>query len=132
MKLITRDTDYALRAICAIARQKKQRIPVSLLTRQLEIPRAFLRKILQVLQKKGVLDSSKGIGGGFVLAKPVNKIFLVDLIEIFQGPLQLNECFFKKMACPNTNSCILKKKVDRIGDYVVRQLKEISVASLLR
>ena len=132
MKLITRDTDYALRALCAIAGYKEKKVSVSELNCRLRIPRAFLRKILQRLQKKGVLDSSKGAGGGFLLARPTDKIFLVDLIEIFQGPLQLNECFFKKMVCPNTRSCSLKKKVDRIEKYVIAQLKNISLASLLR
>jgi Rrf2 family protein len=132
MKLITRDTDYALRALCAIAEYKEKKVSVSELNYRLKIPRAFLRKILQHLQKKGVLDSSRGSGGGFLLVKPIDKIFLVDLIEIFQGPLQLNECFFKKMACPNTRSCTLKKKVDRIEKYVINQLKSINLASLLR
>ena len=132
MKLITRDTDYALRAICAIAKQKEKMVSVSALTQELKIPRAFLRKILQILQKKGILKSSKGSGGGFLLARPAKEIFLTDLIEVFQGPLQLNECFLKKMTCPNTKSCALKKRIDHIEVYVINRLKTVSAASLLR
>jgi len=132
MKLITRDTDYALRALFYIARHKERIVPASELVRELKIPRPFLRKILQLLNKKGILKSHKGQGGGFLLEVSANKIFLVDLIKIFQGPFHLNECAFKKLICPNIKKCSLKEKMDRIERYVVSQLKCITVKSLLR
>lgn len=131
MKLITRDIDYALRAICFIAKRKKEMVTASELVEKLRIPRPFLRKILQVLNKKGILKSYKGAGGGFLIAIPANKILLVDLIEIFQGPLRLSECLFKKMICPDTHTCALRKKIDAIENYVIQELKSISIASLL-
>ncbi len=131
MKLITRDTDYALRAVCYIAQVPDKIITVNELTAKLKIPRPFLRKILQILNKKNILKSYKGQGGGFSLAVTPNKILLVDLIEVFQGPLRLNECFFKKMACPNTKTCALRKKINTIERYVIKELKSITLASLL-
>lgn len=131
MKLITRDTDYALRAICFISKQKGRTVSVSELARELKIPRPFLRKILQVLTKRQVLISHKGIGGGFILGKPVGELYLVDLMRIFQGRFHLNECLLKKLVCPNAPTCILKHKIDNIEKYVVRQLKTITVGSLL-
>ena len=132
MKLITRDTDYALRALSFIARNKKKIITASDLVKKLSIPRPFLRKILQELNKAGILKSHRGSGGGFLLARPANKIFLVDLIKEFQGPLQLNECLLKKIPCPNKKSCLLRKKIDNIEKYVLRELKAITVSSLLK
>lgn len=131
MKLITRDTDYALRSLCFIARKKGRMVSARELVGELKIPRPFLRKILQVLGKNKVLKSHKGKDGGFLLAVPAGKILLLELIRIFQGPLRLNECFFKKEVCPNTRSCRLKKKIDRIEKYVLRELKSINLAYLL-
>ena len=131
MKLITRDTDYALRALCFIIKNKKKVMPVSLLAEKTGIPRPFLRKILQMLNRRGILASRKGQDGGFSLARPAEKINLVDLIETFQGPLHLNECFFKKLACPNVKTCILKQKIDRLEKYVVSEIRSITVVSLL-
>ncbi len=131
MKLITRDTDYAVRALCYMAGTKKQMISVPDLVKELKVPRPFLRKILQTLNKRGVLRSSKGRGGGFVLAVAANKIFLVDLIEIFQGPLRLNECIFKKRVCPNRTTCRLKKKIDAVERYVISELESVTIMSLL-
>jgi len=132
MKLITRDTDYALRAVCFIAKRSPKVVDVSTLVAELKIPRPFLRKLLQILSRRGILKSYKGPGGGFVLACPPSGIFLTRLIGIFQGPLQLNECFFKKLSCPNKKTCVLRKKIKAIERYVVRELNAISVASLLK
>lgn len=132
MKLITRDTDYAVRALAYIARKDPELISTSDLFKELKIPRPFLRKILQILNKKGILTSYKGKGGGFLLAVPAERIYLVDLIEIFQGPFQLNECLFKKRACPSRKTCALRKKIRVIEENVVSEIKVITIASLFR
>ncbi len=131
MKLITRDTDYALRAVCSIALAPDKIITVSELTAKLKIPRPFLRKILQALNKGGILRSYKGSNGGFVLNIPAEKIFLVDLIKIFQGPLKLNECFFKKKICPDQEKCNLRKIIIGIEKDVFKKLNEVNIRSLL-
>jgi len=131
MKLITRDTDYALRAICYIAKNSKRVISVNELVLNLKMPRPFLRKILQRLNKEGILRSSKGANGGFIINTPPGRIFLTDLISIFQGPLKLNECFFRKKICPNENKCNLKKIITGIESDVLKRLKKVSIRSLL-
>ena len=131
MKLITRDTDYAIRALIFMAQHKETKTSVSEMVRELKIPCPFLRKILQILNKKKILKSYKGQGGGFLLATPANRIFLVDLIEIFQGPLKINECLLKKRTCPDAPTCVLKKKIQYIEEYIVSKLDSINVASLL-
>jgi Rrf2 family protein len=131
MKLITRDTDYALRAICFIAKSKKEVTSASSLVKPLGIPKPFLRKLLQVLHNKGALNSFKGKGGGFSLVKKPKDIFLWDIMQIFQGKFCLNECFLRKRVCPNIKKCLLRKKISRIENYVASQLKGITIGSLL-
>jgi len=132
VKLITRNTDYAVRALCCIAEQKEEIVTVNQMVKCLEMPRPFLRKILQILNKEGLLNSCKGKGGGFALALLPEKIFLIDLIKIFQGPVRLNECKFKKSDCPHINDCLLKKKIDEIEKEVIAKLKVITISSILK
>ena len=132
MKLITRDTDYAARALCLMAKNKGKVISVSALVEKLHTPRPFLRKALQKLNQKGILKSYKGIGGGFQLAVKPEKIFITDLIKTFQGDFKFNECVLKKDICPNKKSCSLKKKLDLIELYVVKELKSVTIASLIK
>jgi Rrf2 family protein len=131
MKLITRDTDYAIRAITYMAKHKGSRVSAKELVQNLKVPLPFLRKILQVLDKKGLLRSYKGKGGGFLLNTRPQEIFLLDLIRVFQGRFSLNECFLKKHACPHTKTCRLRKKIDKIQAYVIKELKKINIAYLL-
>jgi len=132
MSLINRKTDYAVRAICFMAKNDKSRTSVVDLVRELKIPRPFLRKILQALNKRGILKSYKGKDGGFILAKSADKIFLIDLMHIFQGKLKLNECLFKKRICPNIKTCSLREKLREIEEYVVSELEAINIGSLIK
>jgi len=132
VKLITRNTDYAIRALCCIAEQKEDIVSVDHIVQCLEIPRSFLRKILQILNKERMLNSCKGRGGGFALALPPEKISLIDLMRIFQGPIKLNECKFKKDDCPYVSDCLLKKKIDEIEKEVIAKLKAITIESIIK
>jgi len=132
VKLITRNTDYAVRALCCIAEQKQEVISADQLVKSLEMPRPFLRKILQTLNKEGLLNSSKGKDGGFALAVSPGKITLTNVMKIFQGPIRLNECKFKKSDCPYISDCLLKKKIDKIEKEVMVKLKAITIASIIK
>jgi len=115
-----------------MAANRDRMVSVTEIVKNLKIPGPFLRKILQILSKKRMIKSYKGIGGGFVLVKAPNQIRLVELISIFQGALNLNECVFKKMLCPNMKKCPLKKKIDKIEKYVVSQLSSITIGQLIK
>lgn len=132
MKLITRNTDYAVRALCYIAKAKNKIVSVPELVKALKMPQPFLRKILQVLNKRKILKSHRGAGGGFSLAARPEKIFLTDIIKIFQGKLQLNECLFRKNRCPNIKGCNLRKRIQEIEHRVVKDIGNINLAILLR
>ncbi len=131
MKLITRNTDYALRAICYIAKHNESRVTVEELVSKLGVPRPFMRKILQLLSRNKVLKSTKGQGGGFKLSIPASKLYLIRIMHIFQGNGGLNGCFLKKDICPNKGKCMLRKKIKSIEQDVLEQLKAISIASLI-
>jgi len=131
MKLITRNTDYALRGICYIAKQKKV-VTVNELIRVLGVPRPFMRKILQRLSQEKILVSYKGQGGGFKLKFLPEKIFIIQIMRIFQGPVGLNVCFLKKDICPNRGKCILRKKIRVIENNALTQLRQINIASLVK
>ena len=130
MKLITRNTDYALRAICYMAKQDKV-VTVTELVRVLGVPQPFMRKILQQLSQEKILESYKGQAGGFKLKFIPEEIFIIQIMRIFQGRVGLNRCFLKKDICPNRGKCLLRKKIQVIENNVFRQLRQINIASLI-
>ncbi len=130
MKLITRDTDYAIRALSCIAAHKDI-VNVKKLSKELDMPHAFLRKILQELTRAGFLKSFKGRCGGFELSRPAGKITVYDLACLFQGELFLTDHVFKGKVCPRIKKCKLKRKLDRLQKNVHNTLKEITIESII-
>ncbi len=132
MKLITKDTDYAIRALQCIAANKNKIVTVCGLSEKLCMPRSFLRKILQILNKKGVLKSCKGKGGGFCLNMSPSKINVLALIEIFQGPFHLCEHVFQGRNCPDSRSCYFKKRLDGLEEKAAKELSLITIAKIIK
>ena len=131
VKLITKYTDYAIRALLFMAEKKKEIFSVSELSKELKISRPFLRLILQILSKKRILTSSKGKGGGFKLALPAHNVFIADIINIFQGPIKFDDCFIKENLCPDFRGCPLKEEIREVGDYVNKKFNSMTIQSFL-
>ncbi len=132
MNLINKETDYALRALMAIAQRKQGIVSSAWLDQHLSLPRPILRKVLQVLQKQGFLFSTKGNKGGFQLSRHPKDIFLIDLIKIFQGDFTLLDCFFRTEICPNRATCPIRKRVLKIEKKVFNDLRLITLAQLIK
>jgi len=134
-KIIIRNTDYAVRALCYMAAREREEkggiITVTELVKELGMPRPFLRKILQKLNAAKLLISRKGKGGGFRLARQADKIFITQVMEIFQGPFKLNDCMFKRKICPNRKACFMRKKLEAIEEFAAAQLKGVTIKEIL-
>ncbi len=130
MKLITRDTDYAIRALNYIVCNEGRTVSITEMVRELKTPKPFLRKILQLLGINGILKSYKGKNGGFMLAREPDKIFLLDLMKIFQGQFKISECIFKKDTCPNQQYCLLRTELESIEKMVLEKISAITLKSL--
>lgn len=132
MNLLARSTDYAIRAIVFMAQDPDHLTSTAELEEELGLPRPFMRKILQVLQKEGYLDSVKGNQGGFTLRRKPSDIRLFDLMTIFQGHISLGECLFKKKICSCLATCPLRKEVKKMELGLLKQLKTLTIADLIR
>jgi Rrf2 family transcriptional regulator, cysteine metabolism repressor len=130
MKLITRNTDYAMRVLLYMARESEAKVTAAQLMAKLKIPGPFLRRLLQELGKHGILRSYKGKSGGFSLRVAPRKIRVLDVMRIFQGNIELTNCMFKKNICPQRGRCPLRAKVNAIEKKVIADFNAITVASL--
>ena len=131
MKLLTKETDYAIRAIMNMAGQEGRFVSSRTISAQEEIPLHFLRRILQTLIKNCIIESKEGIAGGARLRTEPGKIRLADLIKMFQGEIQLSECMFRRRICANRGSCVLRKRIGRIEQMVTREFEQITIGDLI-
>ena len=132
MNLLSRHTDYAVRALLYMAKRVGERVSSMDIHRDLKLPRPFMRKTLQVLQKEGYLVSVKGHKGGFMLAMPPQKIRLIGLMRIFQGDISLSDCLFRKKLCRCVAVCPLRREIKSMEAVLVDRLSGVSLADLMR
>ncbi|NLF38389.1 Rrf2 family transcriptional regulator [bacterium] len=132
MKLFTKQSDYAVRAIIGLARARGAYRSSREIAREERIPLPFLRRILQTLAQHGVVEAREGASGGVRLARPARAIRLSEIVTYFQGPVQLSECLFQKRLCHNRASCVLRHRIMAIEALIVREFDKITIAALLR
>lgn len=104
--LITRATEYAIRALLYLAKQPRGEIVFKKdICQTQDITPAFLTKILQPLIKLGIVGSQRGVGGGFYLIKDPGDITLLDVVKAEEGPLYLNQCLSREGTCERDVFC---------------------------
>ena len=87
MKVSTRG-DYAARALLSLALHGDDR-PTSVkeIAERTDLPQPYLEQILLAVKGAGLVRSKRGVGGGYVLARPPAEITLADIIAAVEGPL---------------------------------------------
>jgi Rrf2 family protein len=129
---ITRQADYAVRAVLHLARLGgNERAATSAVAEEQRIPPSFLAKIISQLSIAGLLHTSRGARGGVTLARPPKDITLLEVIEAIDGPIQLNECVGEEGACTFDEDCPLRSVWCDAQDVLVKRLKGTSFQYLL-
>lgn len=128
---ITRQTDYAIRCVLHLSRMMDRVLVVDDIAEVMDIPKSFLAKILQRLSKAGIVKSSRGIKGGFQLAKKPGQISLLDVIESIQGPAGMNRCAINKNNCKFSHSCTVHPIWVELRLKVEQHLEKITFQKLL-
>ena len=105
---ITRQADYAVRAVLYLARLGAgNRAATSQIAAEQHIPPSFLAKIISQLSIAGLLSTSRGARGGVTLARQPDKITLLEVVEAIDGPIRLNECAHADGMCAFEDDCPL-------------------------
>jgi Rrf2 family protein len=105
---ITRQADYAVRAVLYLARLgTEHRAATSQIAQEQQIPPSFLAKIVSQLSVAGLLQTSRGARGGVSLARSPEDISLLEVVEAIDGPIMLNECVGNG-ACTFGDDCPMK------------------------
>lgn len=130
---ITRQADYAIRAMLYLARAGKgQRVATSDVAEAQHIPPSFLAKIVSQLSIAGLLHTSRGARGGITLARDPSQITLLDVVEAIDGPIRLNECVTNEGICVFEESCPIKPVWCDAQVELVNRLKSVNFAALVQ
>jgi Rrf2 family protein len=106
------------------------------IAREEQIPKKFLELILLELRNKGILNSKKGKGGGYFLAKAPSLISVGSIIRIFQGSLSLLPClshtaYQKCDECISENACKVRIALKEVNEVTRNILDGTSLQEVI-
>ncbi len=106
MKLVSQGAQYAISAVIALSkREQGKAVSASELAKTLDCPAAYLSQLLSKLKKPGILKSQRGLNGGVLLAKPVDKITVYEVIVAIDGSEFFTSCFMGIEGCGKIEPC---------------------------
>ena len=103
---LTRATDYAIRAMLHVGSLPEEAVALrDEIAAAQGVPSSFMGKILGRLVRSGLLHSTRGVSGGFRLARSAAEIDLLAIVEALEGPIQLTDCAPDPENCSLAHDC---------------------------
>lgn len=133
MRVSTRG-DYACRALLSLALHADTEGPTSVrdIAERTGLPQPYLEQILLALKGAGLVRSKRGVGGGYVLARPAEDIKLSEIVSAVDGPITLGDFGqpHEGGACDHEGQCVLIAVWNEAGDYMRDHLESYTLASV--
>ncbi|HHY84724.1 MAG TPA: Rrf2 family transcriptional regulator [Verrucomicrobia bacterium] len=134
MKLSVRG-EYALRALLVLGLHYDQSVVrIQTISEQQNIPKRFLEQILNDLKSAGVVESRRGVSGGYRLARRPEEITLATVVRHIEGALApvscVSERFYEKCTCPDESRCAIRSIMKEVREAIVKIMERTTVATL--
>lgn len=134
MRVSTRG-DYACRALLSLALRgdaTSQPTSVRDIAERTGLPQPYLEQILLALKGAGLVRSKRGVGGGYVLARPPDQIKLSEIISAVDGPITLGDFGEPHAdgACDHEGQCVLLAVWKQSGELMRRHLDSYTLAAV--
>jgi len=134
MKLSLRG-EYALRALVVLGQNYGgQVIRIQTISKKQNIPKGFLDQILNDLKTAKLVESKRGMAGGYRLALPPEKIKLATVVRHIEGALApiscVSERFYEKCTCPDEATCGIRSVMKEVREAIVKILENTTVADV--
>ena len=98
------------------------------------IPKRFLEQILNDLKSAGIVESKRGVAGGYRLRRPPERVTLAEIIRHIEGPLApvscVSEKFYEKCSCPDESRCAIRSVMKETRDAIVAIMDRVTLAEL--
>lgn len=135
--MLSKKAQYAFRALeYLVEKQEQGPVLISEIAKKKKIPLKFLENILLELRKAGFLESKKGKGGGYYLAKSPAKIPVAAIIRVVDGPIAMLPCvslyFYQRCKNCDERHCGLHDIMEDVRDATLHILENKSVQDLVR
>lgn len=130
MLRISKLTDYGTVILAALAGQPGQVQTATALAEQTRIAAPTVSKLLKQLQRAGLVTSTRGLHGGYQLARPASQISAAAILDALEGPVTLTDCSAGHGNCGIEDTCRVSRVWQRLNLAIRRSLYDVSLAQL--
>ena len=131
MLKLSKKTDYAIILLSHLGEEK---FPVSAqeVATHYKLPYPMVANILKQLVSSGLIESTRGKHGGYVLAKPTNEINLAEIIMVTDSPFNLVECVHDEDNCKVHQYCPTRRPLLALHKKIQQFVEETTLAAIIR
>jgi len=130
MLRISKLTDYATVILGRLATEPARRFTASQLATETRLAAPTVSKLLKQLHRRGLVHSTRGLHGGYLLARPAAQINAAQILDALEGPMALTECASNENHCCIETSCLVGRAWQRVNLAIRRSLQEITLLEL--
>lgn len=128
--MISQTAEYALRAMVYLAQHSERSHTNRQIARVTRVPIGYLAKVLQNLSRAGLVLSRRGLGGGFILAKPAHEISLYEVVQAVDPISRITSCPLQ-LRSHREKLCPLHRRLDHAWELVERSFRSTTLGDLL-
>jgi FeS assembly SUF system regulator len=130
MLRISRLTDYATVLLASLAGEPQRVQTAASLAAQTRIAAPTVSKLLKQLQRAGLVTSTRGLHGGYQLARPATQISAAAILDALEGPVALTDCSAGHGQCEIEETCRVGRVWQRLNLAIRRALYDVTLAQL--
>lgn len=134
MMQVSTKTEYGLRCLRRLARETPgESVSLTEISRTEHVPKQYAQQILLKLRRAGIVRSLRGTEGGFILARPADKITVAQVVRVLEGaPFQdICDHFNKRADCGHQDDCSIRPIWQIIGRRLWQALDHIPLSQLV-
>jgi FeS assembly SUF system regulator len=130
MLRISKLTDYATVILARLAAEPEQRFTAAQIAAETHLAAPTVSKLLKQLHRQGLVASTRGSAGGYLLSRPATEITAAQILDALEGPVALTECAGLASHCGIERTCRVGHSWQRVNLAIRRSLQEISLLEL--
>lgn len=128
--MISQTAEYALRAVTVLGAWPDRPMTTQEIARASRVPGGYLSKVLQLLGRAGLVEARRGLGGGYALSQPFDRLTVYDVVNAVDPLKRIYHCPLG-MSAHAERLCSLHQRLDDAAAMIETYFKQTTIADLL-
>jgi Rrf2 family protein len=128
--MFSQTTEYALRAVVCLASTPDKPLVTPLIAETTKVPPGYLSKVLQALGRAGIVQSQRGLHGGFTLSKPPHELSVLDVVNAVDPIQRIKTCPLN-LDAHGVKLCPLHRSLDDALAHVEETFRNHTIQDLI-